>query len=221
MVKAIYFIKRKPSMSLEAFREYWLKNHAELVLKVPELRKYVQSHTLDSGYRKHEPIYDGIAALWYDNTDVMRRIAHTPESRAAGDDDAKFIDMSKFGFILTREYVQKENPIDPSLPKLVAFLKKKPDMSVEAFQARWRSPHGQLGSAVPGVRRYVQCHVLTSGYKSGRAPMFDGVAESWFESDEAMRAGGNTPQYKALRADEPNFLAGDPAFIIAKEYVIL
>ena len=49
MIKAIYFIKRKPGMTLEAFREYWLKDHAALVLKVPGLVKYVQSHTIDSG----------------------------------------------------------------------------------------------------------------------------------------------------------------------------
>jgi len=49
-------------MTLEDFRKYWLTEHAVLVLKVPELVKYVQSHTMDSGYRDHEPIYDGIGA---------------------------------------------------------------------------------------------------------------------------------------------------------------
>jgi len=66
MIKAIYFIKRKPDMTLEDFRKYWLNDHAALVLKVPGLVKYVQSHTMDAGYRKHEPIYDGIAELWYE-----------------------------------------------------------------------------------------------------------------------------------------------------------
>ena len=51
--------------------------------------------------------------------------------------------------------------------------------------------------------------------------MWDGVAESWFESDDAMRAGSDTPQYKTLRADEPNFLAEVPKFIIALEHVII
>ena len=221
MIKAIYFIKRKPGMALEDFRAYWLKDHAELVAKVPGVVKYVQSHTMDSGYRNHEPIYDGVAELWYENLGVMKEIANVPESRAASEDDAKFIDMSKFGFILTRERVQKENPIEPKMPKLVAFLKKKPEMSVEAFQARWNSPHGKLGSAVPGVRRYVQCHPLPSAYRNGRTPMWDGVAESWFESDEAMRGGADTPQYKTLREDEPHFLAENPKFIIALENVII
>ncbi|MGH7864387.1 MAG: EthD family reductase, partial [Candidatus Binataceae bacterium] len=94
MVKAIYFIKRKPGMELGAFREYWLNQHAAVVRTVPALRRYVQSHTLDSGYRRGEPIYDGVAELWYDDTATMRRIAATPQSRAAAADDQKFLDMS-------------------------------------------------------------------------------------------------------------------------------
>lgn len=221
MVKAIYFIKRKPGMSLEAFRDYWLNTHAPIVLTNSAIYKYVQSHTLDSGYRKHEPIYDGIAELWYENTDAMRRIANAPEARAAAADDAKFIDMSKFEFIITVERVQKENPIEAAMPKMISFIRRKPGMSVEDFQLYWRTHHGELARKVPGVRRYVQCHVRPSAYRGGRQPVYDGVAETWSENADAMRAAAGSPEFKAVRADEANFLAGPPPFIIAKEYVIL
>ncbi len=221
MIKAIYFIKRKPGMSLEDFREYWLKDHAALVLKVPGLVKYLQSHTMDAGYRKHEPIYDGIASLWYENLDDMRKTANTPISAETLADDEKFLDMSKFAFILAKERVQKENPIEAGMPKMVAFLKKRPQLSVEQFQAHWNAPHGKLGSAVPGARRYVQSHPLASSYRNERTPLWDGVAEVWFENDEAMRSNASTPQYQAVLADEPNFLAENAKFIITTERVIL
>ncbi|HEY6394593.1 MAG TPA: EthD domain-containing protein [Candidatus Binataceae bacterium] len=222
MVKAIYFIKRKPGMSLENFRHYWLNNHAEVVRKVAEIRKYVQSHTLDSGYSTHEPAYDGIAELWYDNTDVMRQIVNTPESRAAGEDDANFIDMTKFGFILVDERVQKEAPTTPEMPKLIAFLTRKAGMDVDKFQAYWRGHHGPVASKIPQVRRYVQCHVRRSAYMSGRSPVYDGVAETWFENLDAMRESGDTEEYRAVRADEANFLEpGKIQFIIAREYPII
>ncbi len=221
MIKAIYFIKRKPGMALEDFRKYWLEEHAALVLKVPGLVKYVQSHTMDSGYRKLEPIFDGMAALWYENLDDMRKTANTPISAATLADDEKFLDMSKFAFILTKERVQKENPIEAGMPKMVAFLKKRPELSVEQFQAHWNSPHGKLGAAVPGGRRYVQSHPLMSSYQKGRTPLWDGVAEVWFDSNEAMRSNASTPQYKAVLADEPNFLAENAKFIITTERVIL
>ena len=221
MIKAIYFIKRKPGMTLEACREYWLKDHAALVLKVPGLVKYVQSHTMDAGYRNREPIYDGIAELWYENLDDMRKTANTPISRETLLDNEKFLDMSKFAFILTKERVQRENPIEPGAPKMVAFLKKRGDLSVDAFQAHWNSPHGALGAAVPGTRRYVQCHPLPSSYQNGRTPLWDGVAEIWFDSDEAMRSSAATPEYQTVMTDDPNFLAGDTKFIITTEHVIL
>ena len=165
MIKAIYFIKRKPGMSLEDFREYWLKDHAALVLKVPGLVKYVQSHTMDSG------ISQARADLRWHRSAVVREPRRHAQDREHADqretlaDDEKFLDMSKFAFILTKERVQKENPIETGMPKMVAFLKKRPEMSVEDFQAHWNSPHGKLGSAVPGARRYVQSHPLPSSYQ--------------------------------------------------------
>lgn len=222
MVKAIYFIKRKPGMGLEDFRRYWLGEHARVVLEVSAVRKYVQSHTMDSGYAKREPIYDGIAELWYDSTDVMRRIVDTPQSRAAAADDEKFIDMSQFRFIITEERVQKENPIEPGMPKFIAFIKRKPGMAVEDFQSYWRNVHGPSASRIPGIRRYVQSHVRRSAYASGREPLYDGVAETWFEDYEAIRASSGTREYQDVRADERNFIAPGPLpFIVAQEHLIL
>jgi hypothetical protein len=56
MVKALSFFKRKSGMSVEAFQGYWRGSHAEVVVKMPGIRRYVQSHTLLSGYRKGEPV---------------------------------------------------------------------------------------------------------------------------------------------------------------------
>jgi uncharacterized protein (TIGR02118 family) len=206
---------------LEDFRKYWLEEHAALVLKVPGLVKYVQSHTTDSGYRAHEPIYDGIASLWYENLDDMRKTGGTAMSRETMADNEKFLDMSKFAFILTKERIQKENPVEPNAPKMVAFATRRPDLSVEAFQTHWDSVHGKLGRAVPGGRRYVQSHPLPSSYTNGRKPLWDGVAEIWFDSEDAMGSMAQTPEYKAVLADEPNFLAGDAKFIITTEHIIL
>lgn len=222
MVKSINFLKRKPGMSVEAFQEYWRTTHAELVKKVPELRGYAQCHTLLSGYRKGEPAYDGVAELWYDDTDTMRRIAGLPESRAALADEQNFADVSKAAFILTEECVQKEGPTDSSMVKFVEFITRKPGMDVEAFQRYWRTVHGPLAAKIPMIRRYVQCHTRLSAYRAGRQPLYDGVAEVWADSTDALRESEPTPEYAAVRADEPNFV--DPsklAFIITKEYTVL
>jgi len=220
MIKSIYFIKRKPGMDVEAFQKYWITIHAAIVRKVPELRRYVQCHTLLSGYRKGQPIYDGVAELWFDDLETMRRVAETPESNAARADDYAFIDMP-MPFVLTREHVQKDGSTDPSMVKLVEFIFRKPGMEVERFQDYWRTVHGPIAAKIPQMRRYVQSPVLLSAYRDGRQPVCDGVAEVWFDSTDAMRASEKTAEYAATRADEPNFVEAGFKFIITKEHTII
>ena len=63
MIKLMSFFKRKPGISVEAFQEYWRTKHAYVVVTLPGIQRYVQSHTLLSGYRKREPVYDGVAEV--------------------------------------------------------------------------------------------------------------------------------------------------------------
>jgi uncharacterized protein (TIGR02118 family) len=89
--------------------------------------------------------------------------------------------------------------------KLVACLKRKPGVSVEQFQRHWRTQHAEIVARQAGLRRYVQNHVLPASYASGE-PAFDGVAEAWFDDVDAMRKLAPTPEYRAVRGDEPLFL---------------
>ena len=222
MVKTITFIKRKPGMNLDEFGQYWRTRHAPIVIRLPGLRHYVQCHTIPSGYRKGEPAYDGVAEVWFDSTDAMRATAKTAEYSAVRADEPNFIDLSRIDFVITEERVQKDGPADPSMVHLVEFVKRKPGMEVEAFQRHWSGVHGPLGARIPMVRRYVQCHVRPAAYRDGRQPPYDGVAEVWFDSTEAMRESATTAEFRAVRADEPNFIdtAHPFPFIITRDFVV-
>src|ERR1043166_5834860 len=156
MVKVIAILKRKPGMSVEDFQKYWLTTHADSVSRMPGVRRYVQSHTLLSGYRKGEPIYDGIAELWFDNTDALRALASTAEYAGVMADEVNFIDPTKRKSIVTDEYVIKDGPIPHDAVKNIEFVTHKPGMPIEAFQKHWREVHGPLGASIPVVKRYVQ-----------------------------------------------------------------
>lgn len=104
--------------------------------------------------------------------------------------------------------------------KIVIFFKRKPGMTVEAFQEHWRTTHAAIISRLPGIRRYVQNATLASGYRKGE-PAFDAVAESWFDDTQAMKALARTPEYAKVLADEPNFIdAASMGSIITDEHVI-
>ena len=222
MVKIAAFFKRKPGMSIEDFQSYWRTTHADIVVKLLGIRRYVQSHTILSGYRKGEPIYDGMAELWFDNTDAMRAQAGTPEFVAVRADEPNFMDVASQGSIITEEHVIKDGPIPVDGVKNVEFVSHKPGMPIEDFQKHWREIHGPLGAAIPVVKRYVQSHTRLSIYNSGKTPIYDGVALTWFDSTQAMRTSATTPEYDRTREDEPNFIAaGKLPVIITKEHVIV
>jgi len=221
MVKAVSFFTRKAGMSVEAFQAYWRSVHPDVVVKLSGIRRYVQSHTLPSGYRTREPVYDGIAEIWFDDTAAMRALAGTPAYAAVQADEAKFIDGSTMGLIITEEHVIKDGPMPANGVKNVEFVTRKPGMPIDRFQQYWHGVHGPLAARIPGVRRYVQSHTRRAAYEAGRAPRYDGVAITWFDDTQAMRVSAATPEYARVRADEANFIAPDLPFIITTEHPII
>ena len=221
MVKALSFFKRKAGMTVEAFQAYWRASHPEVVVKLPGIRRYVQSHTLLGGYGKGEPAYDGIAEIWFDDTSAMRALAGTAAYSAVQADEERFIDRSTMGLIITEEHVIKDGAAPAGGVKNIEFVTHKPGMPIAAFQRYWREAHGPLAALIPVIRRYVQCHTRVSAYEGGRVPAYDGAAITWFDDTEAMRASALTAEYARTRADEPNFVTPDPPFIITREHVVV
>jgi len=222
MVKALSYFKRKPGMPVEDFQAYWRQRHPDVVTKLAGVRRYVQSHTLPQAYAKGEPAYDGIAEVWFDDTDAMRRLAGSPEYEAVRADEARFIDHATMGLLITEEHVIVDGDPPGGAVKMAMFLRRRPDLEVDAFQRYWRDVHGPIAATVPQVKRYVQSHVRRSAYKRGRPPHFDGVAILWFDDTGSLRASGDTAEAAKAAADLPNFLAAGAApVILTREHVIV
>lgn len=111
MIKVLSLLTRKDGISHEAFVRRWYEIHAPLALAVPGIRRYVQSHILDSLTRPDIPetdmAVDGIAELWYDDLDSFRHAAATPEMKTLTDDGALFIGRIKTYVIEEREIIPK------------------------------------------------------------------------------------------------------------------
>ena len=222
MIKVVTCIKRKPGMSVEDFQVYWRERHPEAVVRLPGIRRYVQSHTRWAGYRKGEPVWDGIAEVWFDDGGAMHALRGTPEMAGVEADEARFIDRASTRVIAADEHVIKDEPVPPGAAKNVEFVTRKPGLAVPDFQRYWKEVHGPLAAKIPMIRRYVQSHTRASAYERGRTPAYDGVAITWFDDTDAMRASAATAQYGVVRADEPNFIApGELPIIITTEHVIL
>lgn len=116
--------------------------------------------------------------------------------------------------------------------KLIMCLRRKPDISREAFQDYWRNNHAQLfmkNAHIMRTKKYVQSHTITSplndGMKASRGMMdeYDGVAEVWFESEadlaEAMGTQEMADLGAILMADEETFIdhSASCSFIVQEE----
>jgi len=103
--------------------------------------------------------------------------------------------------------------------KSVVLLKKRPDLTFETFTDYWRNQHPRVVEQLPGIRRYVQSHILQS--IQPRPAPFDGIGEAWFDDEAALHAVRKSEAFTRLIADEANFLDTSvrPALLL-KEIVI-
>jgi len=222
MIKIIYFFKRRPGMSVEDFQAHWRTTHADIIVALPGIRRYVQNHVLPSAYRKGEPAFDGVAESWFDDSGALKALAATPQYAAVRADEPQFIDGATMGSIITEEHVLKDGPAPAGGIKTVDFVTHKPSMPLDAFFEYWRKDHGALGAAAPAARRYVQSHTRRSIYAAGRTPAFDGAAMMWFDDMNALRAAAATPEFERLRADVATFVARDKSpSLLTTEQVVL
>jgi uncharacterized protein (TIGR02118 family) len=223
MVKVLTFITRKAGMPVDEFQQYWRTRHPDAVTKLPGIRRYVQSHVLPTAYAKGEPVHDGIAEVWADDTDAFRAMTKSPAHPALIADEERFIDRSRMGVIVTEDQVVEGfGVLGAGALKAIEFFTRTPGMSVDDFQRHWRATHAALAAKVPGVRRYVISATRPSAYTGGRTPAYDGAALMWFESGDALKAATGSAEYKALVADRAQFLTpGQPPFLLTKEYVIV
>lgn len=103
--------------------------------------------------------------------------------------------------------------------RLEFALRRKPGMSRAEFQEYWRRVHGPLvakHSTTLNIHRYIQLHTLDDPINAGLAsarggmePEYDGVAELWWTSPEALAAAGagsGPAALDELLQDERNFI---------------
>src|SRR5689334_17349250 len=76
-------------------------------------------------------------------------------------------------------------------------------MSQEAFRRHWRATHAPLVVQLPDIRRLVLNHPLPSADEA--TPVYDGVAEQWYDTADAAHTALASPEIQAAFADAPNF----------------
>ncbi|MDA1074211.1 MAG: EthD domain-containing protein [Proteobacteria bacterium] len=117
--------------------------------------------------------------------------------------------------------------------RIVFLLRRKAGLTIDAFHKYWLQEHGPLVASHAkhiNAMKYVQVHTLDDPIneamakaRGGMEPIYDGVAEVWFENRQAlvdaMASDAGAKAAAALVADEAKFidLAASPLWL-AHEY---
>ena len=107
--------------------------------------------------------------------------------------------------------------------KSLSLLTRRPEFTHEQFVRHWLEIHAPLAHAVPGIRRYVQSHIVDERTRPDiptTEVQVDGIAELWFDNLEAMQRSNATPQARALHADGALFIGQIKSFVIDEKQII-
>jgi uncharacterized protein (TIGR02118 family) len=224
MVKLLFFCRRRPALSHNAYAARLLDGHVPLALRHhPTMRRYTVN-VVEHVPAGAEPL-DSIGELGFDTlADFRDRLYDSPDGRAAVERDVAGFIGSAHGYAVT-EHVQKaeakpavSGARSPGM-KLVCPLVRRPDLTHEAFVAHWLARHVPLALAHhPALTRYVT-NVVDARLSDAAEPL-DGVAELHFASAEAV-AGGlfDSPEgERVVRADIAQFIGRVVGYPVA-EYV--
>ena len=119
--------------------------------------------------------------------------------------------------------------------KLVFAIRRREDLAAEEFHRYWLEEHGPLARPLLeslGARRYVQTHALDADLNAalaatrGTAEAFDGLAEIWWDSVEALVEASTSDEgqriSETLHEDEAKFIDFErSSLFVAEEHPII
>jgi uncharacterized protein (TIGR02118 family) len=103
MIKLVYCFGKRADLSFDEFSRYWRDVHAPIGRRIPGIRRFVQSVAIRDGRDAHQPSFDGMVELSFDDVDAVLRARESPEWQASTADEQHFIDQSRTAYFLSHE----------------------------------------------------------------------------------------------------------------------
>lgn len=90
----------------------------------------------------------------------------------------------------------------------ISLMRRQDAISLTQFRRHWIDTHGPLVCEFPGLRRYVQCHVVASAAMNDRARSMriDGFPILYFDHDQDRINAHHSPEMAACNIDSRHFV---------------
>ena len=182
---------------------------------LPEIKGYVQARALSG---QESPAFSGSAELWFDDSSIATAacVIGIGGLLAEGVEVQSCLSGMERVVVRTAEYVTADRV------KGVYPFRKKPGLTLEAFQHHWWHTHGPIAALTEEALSYVQIHTRADSQETA-SPAYDGLTEiSWPDIETAGRAIGSRQMREDQGSDAPNFVDMESiSLFIAKEEVII
>ena len=177
MINAITIIKKKHGLTYEKFQNYWKNEHATIVTRSPLVGTYVQSHPIYNDKLTFEDTIDGIAEIWFNDTNAMRSLAATKEYKDIQDDEKVFIDGSAVRLIITEDIITVKG--DVSDYKLIIFMNKSGNFELTDFRKDLVDTASHYSKK--NLNRMKVSLPKIAGYKGDKSPAWDAILTFWLD----------------------------------------
>ena len=215
-------------------QSYWAETHGRLVANSPTLRRYHHYFSLHEAYQNEpKPTFIGISMFWRDNPllpparDPQAQDVFTQfyRNQPLGSDDRQLFDREarwpiddQHADILGEENVIIDGPTRPTMLNCIFMVVRKPGLDHRDFFDHWLNEHSKLAAQLPGLRRYIQSHVVLE-YLARGTMTHDGWSELWFDDFWSFQHATQSPEWAAMEADGATLFCPQKGIVIGREYV--
>jgi uncharacterized protein (TIGR02118 family) len=235
MHKVVFFLRFRDDVDRAEAERRYAEEHAELVLAVPGVLRYVQNTVVTSatlaGTAAERPAADTYAAMWFADRDAFTAALETPQWQRVAEHAALIVDVDHLSQGWSAEIEERVKrrglgaaPDGVATPprgpvKLVGILRYRSDMDRADCNAYWAGTHGDVALTITQIGHYTQNHAIRPVL--GDQLAFDGFSEAWMADQATYEQGMASTEWKRLGEDGDNlFDMGLFKSIIVEERVI-
>ena len=175
MINAMTIIKKKEPLTYSDFQAYWRKEHGVIVTGSPDIGTYIQSHPIYNDELDFDNTIDGLAEIWFEDTNAMRKLAASPEYKLIQEDEKAFIDSKAVHLIIAEDIITKKGRRTDK--KILVFVKKKAKIDLNVF--REKSVGISFEEVTYKISRSKVSLPKLGGYKDGKCPEWDAIFTFW------------------------------------------
>lgn len=204
MIHQFIFAHPRPGMSEEAFQRYWVEVHAvRYASRIAQIRRYLIDTRIPLPGETGEPEWSGVAEIWLANVEEQLASLQSPEFLLGARADEP--NWAAFWLTLaldTDAHVILPGPPemrDSGMAKMLLLSKRREGLPLPAYKAYCLGTHAGRVLQVPGLRRYVQGHVVEGHYSVGES-VLDCVEQFWFDNLDALLEAHRSVEMQMVRA---------------------